>query len=199
MRLYLILLIVFLFISGCAQQITDDKGIYSDWKSRINKQNTWKANGKIAFINTNERQSANFTWKNNGDKHTPNFKLKLTTFIGTQILSVSQEKNKAQLDYDGKTYFDTSAQNMLNRLTNISFPVSDAPSWLKGRPKSNNIKFDDLDRVQSARIQDNKGEFWHVTYNQYAQTDGFWLPRKMSLVNRDLKIKMQIHSWQITQ
>lgn len=198
MRLYLILLMFFLFISGCANTIPEKQRIFSNWQAHLDNQAKWKANGKLAFISKKERPpSVNFSWQNHGDNKTPDFKLKLTTFIGTQILLLTQTKYSAQLDYDSKTYRDTNAQNMLSRLTNLSFPVNDAPSWLKGRPESAQIKYDELDRIISATIKDIQGDTWQVTYNQYVKNSGVWLPTKLNLVRNDLKIKMQIHSWQL--
>lgn len=196
MRLYLILLMFFLFMSGCAQKISNKQELLSDWQAHLDKQARWKANGKLAFISKQSPPSVNFTWQNQGDSKSPDFKLKLTTIFGTQILALTQTKSSAQLDYDGVTYLDVDAQNLLNRLTNLSFPVNDAANWLKGRPQSLNIKYDEFDRIMLASIKDNQGENWQVTYNQYVKKNGVWLPTKLNLVNNNLKIKMQIHSWQ---
>ncbi|WP_082305732.1 lipoprotein insertase outer membrane protein LolB [Pseudoalteromonas sp. '520P1 No. 412'] len=196
MRLYLILLMFFLFISGCVSTIPDKQTIFSDWQVHLDNQDSWKANGKLAFISKKERHSANFTWQNNGGSSTPDYKLKLTTFIGTQILSLVQTNSHAQLDYDSKTFRDKNAQNMLNRLTDLSFPLNDAPNWLKGRPDSAHIKYDNFERIMLATIEDSQGDTWQVTYNNYVKNNGVWLPTKLNLERNDLKIKMQIHSWQ---
>lgn len=196
MRLYSILLIFFLFISGCAQKTPDKKSILPNWQTHLDNQDNWKANGKLAFIGKDERHSANFTWHNKGNNNSPDYKLKLTTFIGTQILSLIQTKSFAKLDYDSKTYTDINAQNMLNRLTNLSFPVNDASNWLKGLPNSTDIQYDDFDRIMLATIADSQGDTWQVTYNQYVKRNGVWLPTKLNLVRNGFKIKMQIHSWQ---
>jgi len=186
----------FLFMSGCAHKISDKQDVLSNWQAHLDNQHIWKANGKLAFIGKDERLSVNFTWQNKGDYKFPDYKLKLTTFIGTQILALTQSKSRAQLDYDGQTYLDTDAQHLLNRLTNLSFPVNDAANWLKGRPQSQNIEYDEFNRIILATIEDNQGLNWQVKYDRYTKKNGVWLPTKLNLVNKDLKIKMQIHSWQ---
>ena len=196
MRLYLILLMFFLFISGCAQNISDKQSVISNWQTHLDAQTHWKANGKLAFISKEERHSANFSWSNQGDNFRPDYNLKLTSFIGTQILSLNQTQSQAQLEYDSETYIDTNAQNMLTRLTNLSFPVNDEANWLKGRPKSKDIKYDALNRIIWAQMTDSQGTHWQVSYNQYIKNKGVWLPTKLNLKNDHLKIKMQIHSWQ---
>ena len=62
-RHYLILFTLFLFLAGCAHQIDTKTTLYDDWKPRLAAQKTWQAQGKLAFISPDERQSANLNWQ----------------------------------------------------------------------------------------------------------------------------------------
>lgn len=59
-QIHLILLMFFLFISGCAQRITEQDAPQTDWRSQLEAQKNWKASGKVAFIAPDDRQSVNF-------------------------------------------------------------------------------------------------------------------------------------------
>ena len=59
-QIHLILLMFFLFISGCAQRITEQDIPQTDWRLQLEAQNNWKVSGKVDFIAPNDRQSVNF-------------------------------------------------------------------------------------------------------------------------------------------
>ena len=59
---YLILFMFFLFIGGCAQKISTVYYIYPDWKSRLEKQDQWQVQGKMAFISTETRKNTKLNW-----------------------------------------------------------------------------------------------------------------------------------------
>ena len=191
-RHYLILFTLFLFLAGCAHQIDTKTTLYDDWKPRLAAQKTWQAQGKLAFISRDERQSANLNWQQDEKQNN----LVLTTFIGTRILSLKQTRTGAVLDYDDKTYTDTNAALLLKRLTGFDLPVDNADNWLKGTLKSQTLKVDELGRAQQVIWYDNSNKKWQITYSNYKQQGGFWVPGNVTLKHQQIKIKIQLYNWQ---
>lgn len=190
---YLILFIFFLFISGCAQKISTVDYIYPDWKTRLDQQTQWQVQGKMAFISTEQRQSANLNWQH--DER--NSDMVLTSFIGTRILSLQQNPQGAVLEYDGNTYTDQDASRLLYRLTGFSIPLDNAAKWLKGTAQNEQASFDEQGRLKTLLWQAENGQQWHITYANYRKQDGYWLPEKLTLKNQHIRIKIQLNDWQL--
>ncbi|WP_232056457.1 lipoprotein insertase outer membrane protein LolB [Pseudoalteromonas sp. A25] len=191
-RFHLILLMFFLFISGCAQKISPPKQQMRDWKVSLQSQSAWQASGKLAFISDTDRQSANFNWHyENGKQH-----LILTSFIGTRILSLKELAQHSELQYDGNTYFDTNSQQLVKRLSGLDLPVAQAPAWLTGTVDNPTNQYDDQARLTSSVWTDENGQLWQAQYQQFNLIEGMWLPTRMNLSHNKLRIKIQLNSWQ---
>ncbi len=189
---YLILFMFFLFISGCAQKITTVDYIYPDWKNRLAHQAQWQVQGKIAFISTEQRQSANLNWQHD-ERHS---EMLLTSFIGTRILSLKQNAQGAELEYDGDTYADRDAGKLLYRLTGYSIPLDNAARWLKGTAVSELASFDQQGRLKNLIWHTENGQQWQISYADYIKQDGYWLPAKLTLKNPKIRLKIQLNDWQ---
>ncbi|MBD1581246.1 outer membrane lipoprotein LolB [Pseudoalteromonas sp. S16_S37] len=191
-RLHLILLMFFLFISGCAQKISPSKQQISDWKVQLQSQSAWQASGKLAFISDTDRQSANFNWHYDDSKQ----QLILTSFIGTRILSLKEFAQHSELQYDGNTYVDTNSQQLVKRLSGLDLPVAQAPAWLTGTVDNPTNQYDDQGRLTSSAWTDENGQLWQAQYQQFSLVEGMWLPTRMNLAHDKVRIKIQLNSWQ---
>ncbi|WP_249328019.1 lipoprotein insertase outer membrane protein LolB [Pseudoalteromonas sp. S4488] len=183
----------FLFIGGCAQKISTVDYIYPDWKSRLEQQAQWQVQGKMAFISTEQRQSANLNWQHD-EQYSD---MVLTSFIGTRILSLKQNAQGAELEYDDNVYTDRDASMLLYRLTGFSIPLDNAAKWLKGTVENDQASYDEQGRLKSLIWQANNGQQWQITYSDYIKQDGYWLPVKLSLKNNKIRIKIQLNDWQL--
>ncbi len=190
-RHYVILTITFLFLGGCAQQLSDKTAVYDNWKGQLTNQKTWRVQGKLAFISPDERQSANLNWQQQENSSN----LVLTSFIGTRILQLKQSRDIAELEFDDKVYVDSNASALLKRLTGFALPVNNASDWLKGTIDSHTLQVDELGRAKQVLWIDNEGKQWQINYANYIQSAGFWLPTKLTLKHQKIRIKIQLHDW----
>jgi outer membrane lipoprotein LolB len=191
-RQYFILVMLFLFLSGCAQKRDLQTTTYTNWKAQLAEQKIWQVEGKLAFISPEERQSANLNWQQNENSN----HLVLTTFIGTRILSLTQTANNAELNFDGEQYFDRNAAALLKRLTGFSFPVNNADSWLKGTIDDHTLTMDQLGRAKRVLWSDDSAKKWQIEYANYVLQHGFWLPTRLTLTHQNIKVKIQLYDWQ---
>ena len=194
MRLHLILIIFFLFLTGCVSPKVPLEPISVHWKSKLQEQNNWQIAGKLAFISPEKRQSANFNWQTEPS----NSMLSLTSFIGSQILKLNQYPDYAELFFDDKNYTATSAEELLYNLTRMQLPLAQSDAWLKGTFTSPSMVLDELERIQSATILNHRGELWQISYQDYIMQDGFWLAQILTLTHGQIKVKIQINHWQFS-
>lgn len=191
-QIHLILLMFFLFISGCAQRITPQDAPQTDWRSQLEAQKNWKASGKVAFIAPDDRQSVNFNWQlEEGRQH-----LILSSFIGTQLLELIEHEHHSEMAYQDEQYIDQSGSELIARLSGFQLPFEKAPLWLTGAIRSDNNQYDPQSRLKSAKWTDEQGKTWLIDYQSYQMVEGFWVPKRISLTQDTLRIKIQLNSWQ---
>lgn len=191
-RYHLILLIILLFLSGCAQKISPPNELYSQWQAQLAAERTFSVNGKIVFISTEKRQSASLNWRSSETET----KLNLSSFIGTNILSMAQTEAGVSIEIDGETYQGDNAQQLIYRLTGFNLPFVNGDEWLKGLSKSENAQFDDNARLLTTTLYDSYQSPWQLSYDNYQQQDGYWLPHSIRLSNDELTIKLRVNAWQ---
>ncbi|WP_084622697.1 lipoprotein insertase outer membrane protein LolB [Pseudoalteromonas citrea] len=191
-QFHLILLMFFLFISGCAQKISPIDSENPQWKNQLKEQTNWHARGKLAFISPQERQSANFNWQLSNDKQ----HLILTSFIGTRLLELTEHKDYSELSYDGKIYKDDNSSALIKRLSGFTLPMSQAPYWLTGTVVNDTNEYDDQQRLIATTWVDPQGQVWHAKYQTYKLYEKMWLPSRMTLSHQNLTVKLQLNEWQ---
>lgn len=191
-QFHLILLMFYLFISGCAQKISPVSSENPQWKTQLQGQTAWHARGKLAFISPQERQSANFNWQlSNNKQH-----LILTSFIGTRLLELTEHQNHSELIYDGTTYKDDNSSALIKRLSGFTLPMGQAPYWLTATVKNDSNEYDAQHRVTATKWVDPQGQVWRAKYQKYKLYDQMWLPTRMVLTHKDLTVKLQLNEWQ---
>ncbi|MEO2280995.1 lipoprotein insertase outer membrane protein LolB [Pseudoalteromonas pernae] len=188
----LILLVFFLFITGCAQQIQKSTPPNDNWRDQLQAVEKFSAEGKMAFISTQKRQSANFVW----DQHASEYSLDLNTFIGTNVLRLKNEVSGVELEVDGKHYQGDDAQRLVYELTGWLLPLSQPDAWLLGKLETGS-QVDELNRVVSTTWVSPDTRQWRIRYDEYRAEYGIWLPTRITLEHDSLKVKLMINQWQI--
>jgi outer membrane lipoprotein LolB len=191
-QFHLILLMFFLFLSGCAQKISPISLKNPQWRTQLQEQTSWHARGKLAFISPQERQSANFNWQlNNKKQH-----LILTSFIGTRLFELTEHQNYSELIYDGTTYKESNSRALIKRLSGFTLPMDQAPYWLTASVKNDSNEYDTQHRLTTTTWVDPQGLVWHAKYQKYKLYDQMWLPTLITLTHKELIVKLQLNKWQ---
>lgn len=191
-QFHLILLMFFLFISGCAQKISPFTPENPQWQGQLKERTTWQARGKLAFISPEERQSANFNWRlSNNKQH-----LILTSFIGTRLLELTEYTDYSELIYNDTNYQDINSSALIKRLSGLTLPMAQAPQWLTATVDNESNEYDTQSRLISTTWVDPQGLVWHAVYKQYRLVNNMWLPTRLTLTHNKLTVKIQLNKWQ---
>ncbi|TRX56401.1 lipoprotein insertase outer membrane protein LolB [Thalassomonas sp. M1454] len=200
LKLLCALIIAALFsLSGCSStpEATDAE-LFQDENQRsqqLENVTHWTIKGKIAFISPQEKQSANLFWQQQQDKIT----LKLTTFLGVNVLSLNSDDGLYTLKADGKTWRNENLDQLLSQVTNLNLPVNSLIYWVKGLKASNDdiITYSATNALPSQLQAWANNKFWQIEYQSYRLIDQYRLANKLTVKHNDLTIKMAISSWEI--
>lgn len=177
---------------------SSDAELFQDQNQRSQQLegiNDWTIKGKIAFITSQEKQSANLYWHQNDNKIT----LKLTTFLGVNVLSLNFDQDIYTLKADGKTWQDTNIDTLMARVSKINLPVNSLIYWVKGLKASNDdiISYSSTTDLPSNLQAWVNNEYWHIEYQSYRLIKEYRLANKLTVNHDDLTIKIAISSWEI--
>lgn len=186
-----------ILVTGCASvpsldQLFQDK---NDRTIQLSAISNWTIKGKIAFISPKNKQSANLYWRQKNN----DISLKLTTFLGVNVLSVSFEDSIYTLKSDGKEWQDENLSDLIAQTTGITLPVESLIFWIKGLKASPNDQItysEDTNLPLQLQAWLNQS-YWDVNYQSYMLVDNYRLSNKMTIKHQDLTIKLAIHDWDI--
>ncbi|MGJ8682237.1 lipoprotein insertase outer membrane protein LolB [Paraglaciecola sp.] len=156
--------------------------------------NHWQIKGRLGFKSPTKKQSASFSWQQKQSE----FKLNLTTVIGTSLLKMYGDKEQVTLQADDEVYQDTNASFLIWRMTGWQIPVEHFPIWIKGQITPN-AQFITAEQGWVTQIQPNcdQCEDWLINYDNYKLINGMWLPHKITFNNRSTnnQLLIRVNSW----
>lgn len=160
---------------------------------QLNTLNNWTIKGKIAFINQQNRDSANLYWHKVGNEQ----QLKLTTYLGIQVLKIKSKDNQHIIEINGQSYHGNDLESLIYQLTGYTLPVSMLENWLKGVTSSayDNIEFAKVSQLPVSMNSLHQGHVWQILYQRYREFDGIPLATKLTIKQQDLILKIQINQW----
>lgn len=149
--------------------------------------------GKLAVKTPKDSFSTNLYWLHTQTKS----ELKLTTMLGTTVLSLITEHGMTRLEVDGKTYEHHDAHMLLTRVTGWSIPVNALPLWITGQvsPDDEVSSFDKKNRPVSLFTPLERPP-WRVEFLTWQHQSGAQVPRLLQLKRGDLRLKIQVNEWQ---
>ena len=164
----------------------------------INVANTqeasnWELQGKIAFKSSTDKFSTNLYWFH----HTQGNELRLTTPLGTNVLTLKDDQGLATLNVDGKTYHDNNAQALLEGVSGITIPYNDIPLWLTGRIGAHDkvISYNSAGQIKQFSSPDAQSD-WKISFINWQQQSGALVPRLLKIERNDVQIRIQTNLWQ---
>ena len=176
----------------------EDNQVNQDIETR-NKQvaalNEWTITGKIAFINSQQRQSATLYWQKNETEKTES--LNLSTLFGIKVLELEQRQDNFTLEVDGNVYDTQNLDALIYSLTGLNLPTRAMNHWLKGLAflPTDKIVYHAKTQLPQSLTSRYNNKVWQVKYSKYHHIEQFQLAKQLTIIQGDLRIKIVIHSW----
>ncbi len=167
--------------------------------AKLEQLQQWKIKGKIAFFEKDTRNSFTLNWQ--VDEKKASQQLKLTHYLGINVLQLDSMANNHKIQVDGKTYHGEDLERLIYSLTGLTLPTQALTFWLKGMPfqQTDSINYHKTTQLPLTLSSYYNNELWQVNYSKYQQINGYSLATKFSIKNDDLLIKIVINDWSITK
>ncbi len=187
----MVISILIILISACATRPVPQYSVNAQsHQKQLQQIRNWQIRGKLAFRSEQDKFSASLNWRQQ-DK---DFRVNLSSFLGTNILLLEKHQGQVELQYDDNLYQHINAAALLYELLGWTIPVESISQWIKGQTSAEaQAEFSDNGLV--SRLQTADG--WVVNYSDYRQTGETLLPHQISLQAGPNRIKIRVDAWQL--
>ena len=195
---FFFILTLLLILSGCSttpQISADTKAVSAQQRTeQLRISPNWSIKGKLAFISSKERKSANVLWRVNNEALE---RLTLSTFLGINIFDVERQSKTYQISADGHQLNGKDLTQMIWQLTGLVLPVDAMDKWLRAIPytQRDKLRYPPNAIAPDQLTSYSNGEMWQVNYQQYRWVNNYYMPHKLQLTYGDITIKLSINQW----
>ncbi len=144
----------------------------------------WAFDGRLSVTDGKEAWSASIDWVHTQNKD----EIKLSGLLGQGAALITLTDNWVMIDKgDDKVQQSTQVDDFIAQQLGVSIPVRALKFWVLGLPNTDNLMVEKNDGFEQAN--------WQVHYVQMQRSGKEWLPRKINVNNRGVKLKLVIDQW----
>lgn len=176
--------IVFI-LSGCSTVPVEPEAHYSRLaREHLYQLEQWSFDGRLALTGKNDSWSASINWGHKPDDE----KIKLSGPLGQGATVIQLSDGVVTIDRgDGQIQSSTQPEAFINQQLGMFVPVRSLRYWVVGLPEPS-VAF-----VETPTGFRQAG--WLVEYKQMQPVDAQSMPRKITITNEQVKLKLIIDQW----
>ena len=174
-----------LMLSACSTAPVEPEIHYSKIaREHLYKLEQWTFEGRLALTGKNDAWSASINWGHKPDDD----KIKLSGPLGQGATVIQLTGELVTIDRgDGQPQSSTQPQAFINQQLGMFVPVRSLRYWVVGLPEPT-----------SAYVETGTGfrqAGWFIEYKQMQPADDQSMPRKITVTNEQVKLKLFIDQW----
>ena len=182
-----------LAISGCAVQGGVALPDLSDWETRtrvLAGLDDWEFNGRIGVSGGGEGFNGKLRYYQNDDE----FRAMVSGPLGFGTIQVRGNRQQVTvIDKDGVEWMLTDPEVDLLVMYGWTIPVASLRYWALGIPSPGELAFTEFD--DEGRLTSLEQGNWHVKFVKYRQGGGQSMPRLLTAISGDNKVRLVIDNW----
>jgi len=149
----------------------------------------WRLQGRIAITYQTEVWNLSIDWLQQGKDAV----IQLSGPLGRGVARLQGNDFGVTLEHaDGRTRFARDAETLLLEETGVRLPLAGLRYWVRGEVEPGSAA--QVRKDQDGRMLELEQRGWRVLYLRYMS--GQTLPRKLTLTNSEVKVKLVVDRWQ---
>ena len=184
-RRWLILGMVFLVMTACSTTQVEEGIKYSkSTREHLYDLGSWSFSGRLALTGKKDAWQASSVWAHDLGSD----EIKLSGPLGQGATVIRLSSDEVIIDRgDGKVLSSRQPEDFINQQLGLAVPVRSLRYWVVGLPEPSTTFVLTTDGfVQSG---------WLIEYKQEQVVNSELLPRKISVTNEQVKLKLMIDQW----
>jgi len=178
-------LFIISLLSACSIAPLEPEAQYSKIaRESLYKLQRWSFEGRLALTGKNDSWSASIDWAHRPDDE----KIKLSGPLGQGATVIQFTGDLVTIDRgDGQAQSSTQPEAFINQQLGMFVPVRSLRYWVVGLPEPTSAF------VETATGFKQAG--WLIEYKQMQAVDDQTMPRKITVTNEQVKLKLILDQW----
>jgi outer membrane lipoprotein LolB len=176
---------IVLMLSACSTVPVTPEAHYSRIaREHLYQLERWSFEGKLALTGKKDSWQANINWGHRPDDE----KIKLSGPLGQGATVIQLTGDLVTIDRgNGQTQSSTQPEEFINQQLGMFVPVHSLRYWVVGLPEPTSAFVE----TATGFMQDG----WFIEYKQMQPVDDQFMPRKITVMNEQVKLKLFIDQW----
>lgn len=193
--------IFLLAVSGCATQPTvapipapENLAIHQQHLAKLANIQAFSLKGRLGVVTQKQGFSGSVEWQHqattdNIDVYSP---------VGSKLANIAKTPSQVVLtDQKGHSIKASDAETLTETTLGFRLPLAGLSDWAVGRPTSSKIEASNWDA--QGRLVTLKQDGWDIGFENYAESNGQFLPNKIVLKSEKVNLKLLVEKWLNTQ
>jgi len=180
-------------IAGCAARDSLELPELTDWESRreiLGAMDEWEFAGRIGVSAGREGFNGQIWWRQDGIV----FRARIGGPLGVGTIFINGDRRELTLtDSEGVVTELDDAEVELRQMYGWTIPLTSLRFWVLGIPDPAGPAVTEFDA--DGRLTRLRQLNWQVDITQYREGGGQLMPRRLTAVNDDVKVRLVIDKW----
>lgn len=191
-------LLPLLVLTGCATappaiDMEEVRGAWQRHAAEVATLDHWFLKGRVALRTPEDGWSASLHWRQLGGQ----FNLRLIAPLGQGTIELfgRTDGQVTLVDSENQRYTAADAETLMRETLGWSVPVAGLTYWVRGLPaRDGKIQMIEPDAEGRLRALEQSG--WQLEIEDYTHVLGRDLPKKLTVSNDQLTVKLVVQSWE---
>ena len=187
------LLVLAALLAGCAATGSRQLPDLSDWETRkayLERTDEWEFAGRIGVSAGSEGFNGKLWWRQDGDV----FRARIIGPIGIGTIFINGDGPEVTLtERDGTVTELMDSEAELRYRYGWTIPVTSLRFWTLGIPDPSSPA--DVEFNAEGQMSELSQREWQVTIGQYVEGGGQAMPRRLTAVSDDIRVRLVIDGW----
>lgn len=190
-----LLLATILLISGCATitpptQTPTTSAINQKHLATLANIKAFSLKGRLGVVTNPRGFSGGIEWQH----QTANDNIDIFSPVGSKVANIAKTPSGVTLtSQNGHTVKANDAESLTEATLGWRLPLNGLNDWAIGRPTASKIEAASWD--DAGRLLTLKQDGWDISYENYAETNGVFLPSKIVLKSEKVNLKLLVEKW----
>jgi len=180
-------------LAGCAATDSRQLPDLSDWETRkayLEHTDEWEFAGRIGVSAGSEGFNGKLWWRQDGDV----FRARISGPIGIGTIFINGDGPEVTLtERDGTVTELMDSEAELRYRYGWTIPVTSLRFWTLGIPDPSSPA--DVEFNEEGQMSELSQREWQVTIGQYVEGGGQAMPRRLTAVSDDIRVRLVIDGW----
>ena len=192
-----LLVCIFAFLIACAvlpktptEQPATSAAAHQQHLAKLNAIKSFSLKGRLGVVTQKQGFSGSINWQHSA----LNDNIDVFSPLGGQIANIKKTALGVTLtQQDGRSITAQSAESLTETTLGFRLPLTGLSDWALGKPTASKVDASTWDA--QGRLLTLKQDGWDISYENYAENNGVFLPNKVALKSEPLNLKLIVENW----